>query len=267
MFSLPLFIELSKTLSYTLLSLNCRWFTFAIPLARALEVVLSSCRWHPIVPCVSRRILFSQGDNSDSSDYTPLCDPDDSDSEPDPVRAATEFCSFSEESSMVPAQLHGLLFQLGITRTLKYRANGVTKLVCMEFTCTIEFFDGQEVVSKHACPTPHATCAVVVVDAAWQALMSWNCSWHHDLKNCIYAIYPRRKKSVFKISRGNLQIFRGAMSHSTSLSLDLSGCLVVAQTEIHYLCTRLADTEDTMRAHQMMQTGQDSDFYSLDQDT
>jgi hypothetical protein len=43
------------------------------------------------------------------------------------------------------------------------------------------------------------------------------------------------------------------MSHSRSLSLDLSD--------------RLADIEDTLRAHQRMQTGQDSDFYSSDQGT
>jgi hypothetical protein len=57
------------------------------------------------------------------------------------------------------------------------------------------------------------------------------------------------------------------MSHSTSLSLDMSDHLLVAQREIHYLHTRLVDTEDTTRARQRMQTGQDSDFYSLDQDT
>jgi hypothetical protein len=54
------------------------------------------------------------------------------------------------------------------------------------------------------------------------------------------------------------------MSHSTSLSLDLSERLLAAQREIHYLCTRLADTEDTLRAHQRIQTGQDNNVYSLD---
>jgi hypothetical protein len=37
----------------------------------------------------------------------------------------------------------------------------------MEFTCTVEVFDGQEVVSKHACPARHATCAEAVAEAAW----------------------------------------------------------------------------------------------------
>jgi hypothetical protein len=57
------------------------------------------------------------------------------------------------------------------------------------------------------------------------------------------------------------------MSHNTSLSLDLSDRLLAAQREIHYLRTRLADTEDTLHARQRMQAGQDSDFYSLDQNT
>jgi hypothetical protein len=61
-------------------------------------------------------VVHSQGINNYPSDYTPLSDPDDLDSEPEHVQATTEFCSHGEESSTVPAQLHGLLFQLGITR-------------------------------------------------------------------------------------------------------------------------------------------------------
>jgi hypothetical protein len=57
------------------------------------------------------------------------------------------------------------------------------------------------------------------------------------------------------------------MSHSMSLSLDLSDYLLVAQREIHYLRTRLVDIEDILRAHQRMQIDQDIDFYSSDQDT
>jgi hypothetical protein len=125
----------------------------------------------------------------------------------------------------------------------------------MEFTCTVEAFDEQEVVGKHACLAPHVTYAEVVVDAAWQALMSRSRSQHCDLKNSIYALYPRRKKDAFKISRKDPQIFRGAMSHSMSLSLNLSDHLLAAQREIHYLCTRLADTDDTLRARQRMHAG------------
>jgi hypothetical protein len=57
------------------------------------------------------------------------------------------------------------------------------------------------------------------------------------------------------------------MSHNMSLSLDLSDRLLAAEREIHYFHTRLADLEDTLRAHQRMQDGQDNDFYSSDQDT
>jgi hypothetical protein len=52
-----------------------------------------------------------------------------------------------------------------------------------------------------------------------------------------------------------------------SLSLDLSDRLLAPQREIHYLCTQLVDTEDTLRARQRMQAGLDSDFYSSDQET
>jgi hypothetical protein len=55
---------------------------------------------------------------------------------------------------------------------LEYKVKSVPRLGHMEFTCAVEVFDGQEVVSKHACPTPHVTCAEAVADAAWQALAS-----------------------------------------------------------------------------------------------
>jgi hypothetical protein len=115
----------------------------------------------------------------------------------------------------------------------------------MEFTYTVEVFDEQEVVSKHACPTPQVTYAEAMADTAWQALMSWNRSWHHDLKDSIYALYTQRKKDAFKISRVDPQIFRKAMSHSMSL--------LAAQREIHYLRTHLVDKDDTMCACQKMQ--------------
>jgi hypothetical protein len=47
-------------------------------------------------------VIHSQGDSKDPSDYTPLSDPDDSDSKPEPVRAASAFCSYGEESPTVP---------------------------------------------------------------------------------------------------------------------------------------------------------------------
>jgi hypothetical protein len=68
-------------------------------------------------------------------------------------------------------------------------------------------------------------------------MMSWNHSRHLDLKD------------AFKISRVDLQIFRGAMSHSMSLSLDLTYHLLAAQRDIHYLRTQLTDIEDTLCAH------------------
>jgi hypothetical protein len=63
---------------------------------------------------------------------------------------------------------------LGISKASEYKVKSVPRLGCMEFTYIIEVFDGQEVINKNGCPTPHATYAEVVADAAWQALSSWN---------------------------------------------------------------------------------------------
>jgi hypothetical protein len=43
------------------------------------------------------------------------------------------------------------LFQLGITKALEYKVKSVPRPGNMEFTYTKEVFNGQEVVSKHAC--------------------------------------------------------------------------------------------------------------------
>jgi hypothetical protein len=64
-------------------------------------------------------------------------------------------------------QLRSLLFQLGITKAPEYKLKSVPRPGRIEITCTVGVFDGQEVVGKHACPTPRATCAEPVADTAW----------------------------------------------------------------------------------------------------
>jgi hypothetical protein len=55
-------------------------------------------------------VVHNQGDSNDPLDYTPLSDPNDSNSEPEHVHVATEFRSYREESPTVPTQVRGLLF-------------------------------------------------------------------------------------------------------------------------------------------------------------
>jgi hypothetical protein len=64
----------------------------------------------PTKPQHEEDIIHSQDDSNDPSDYTPLSDRNDSNSEPEPVRVDSEFRSCGEESLTMPAQLHGLLF-------------------------------------------------------------------------------------------------------------------------------------------------------------
>jgi hypothetical protein len=93
---------------------------------------------------------------------------------------------------------------LGIIKALEYKVKSVPGPGCMEFSCTLEVYNGKEVVGKHACPAPRVTYAEAIADAVWQVLMSWNHSQHRDLKNSIYALYPQRKKDVLKISQVGL---------------------------------------------------------------
>jgi hypothetical protein len=57
------------------------------------------------------------------------------------------------------------LFQLGITKAQEYKVKSVPRLGHMEFTYAVEVFDAQEVVGKHACPTPCVTCTKAVANA------------------------------------------------------------------------------------------------------
>jgi hypothetical protein len=89
---------------------------------------------------------------------------------------------------------------LGITKAPEYKVKSVPRPGRMKFTCTVEVFDGLEVVDMHAGPAPRGSCAEAVADTAWQALTRWNHSRHCDPKNSIYVFYPWRKKDAFKIS-------------------------------------------------------------------
>jgi hypothetical protein len=53
----------------------------------------------------------------------------------------------------------------------------------------------------------------VVVDAAWQAITTWNRTHHRKLKNSIYHILPQRKKDKFKASGVKTDIPRMEMVH------------------------------------------------------
>jgi hypothetical protein len=66
--------------------------------------------------------IHRQCDSNEPSEYTPLSDPIDSDSKEEPIRVASEFRSYVEESPTIPALLHGLLFQLGITKAQSARS-------------------------------------------------------------------------------------------------------------------------------------------------
>jgi hypothetical protein len=61
---------------------------------------------------------------------------------------------------------------LGITKVPEYKVNSVPRSGRMEFTCTVEVFDGQVVLSKYACPAPRVTFAKAVANAAWLVVTS-----------------------------------------------------------------------------------------------
>jgi iron-sulfur cluster repair protein YtfE (RIC family) len=53
----------------------------------------------------------------------------------------------------------------------------------------------------------------VVADAAWQAITTYNRTYHDMLKNSFYHLLPQRKKDKFKISGVKADVPRMLMVH------------------------------------------------------
>jgi hypothetical protein len=151
----------------------------------------------------------NENNDDDDEEYTPL-----SDSEYEKLyHNANEFQSFGNEALVPTGTLRTLLGHVGITTAPQFMIKRVPRPGRVECRAIVEVFHRSSVVSRNMGPTFRAPCGDVVVDAAWQAITTWNRTHHHNLKNSIYHILPQRKKDKFKASGVKTDIPRIEMVH------------------------------------------------------
>jgi hypothetical protein len=128
----------------------------------------------------------------------------------------------------------------------------------------MEIISGPNVLSRHKGPAFRTTYQDAVADAAWQAITTYSCRYHDELRNTVYYLLPQRKKNKFKASRVKTNVPRMLIVHHQDVFAEMSTRLQTAQQEIQKLRDQLRDSDATVRAYQRMVAGEASDLYASD---
>ena len=137
------------------------------------------------------------------------------------------------------------------------------------YTAKVDIYDRQHLLSTHYSPTSRLTEDGAVSDAAWEAATYYSYVYRHRLAGTVYALFPRRRsgRGVYTLAPLPAEVPRRDAIYSQDMVLNLSGRLHSALGEIRALEEMLRNTEATLRAHQRMQQGDDSDLYSSEDRT
>jgi hypothetical protein len=148
-----------------------------------------------------------------------------------------------------------------------YRIKEVSRPGRVEFKAIAEVFFGSRVLCRHKGPAFRTYRSDAVVDAAWQAIISWVRSNKHRLQNSVHYLLPYRKRDQFKVYRVMKDIPRMETVHHQDVMVELSTRLLAAQREIETLCIQLQNADTTIRGYMRMVEGQANDLYASDIDT
>jgi hypothetical protein len=179
-------------------------------------------------------------------------------------RDADEIKTFGDEVSIPTSRLRDLLNRIDITTPLEFRIKRVLPPGREEYKVIMEILSGPIVLSHHKGPAFKTTYQDAVADAAWQAITSYNCRYHDELRNTIYHLLPQRKKNKFKTSRVKADVPRMLMMHHQDVAVEMSTRLQAALQEIQSLRDQLRDSNPTIRGYQRMVAGEASDLYASD---
>jgi hypothetical protein len=113
-----------------------------------------------------------------------------------------------------------LLNHLNITTHPEFRIKRVPLPRREEYKAIVEIFNGPNVLRYHKGPAFRATYQDAIADAAWQAITTYNCRYHEELKNAIYHLLPQRKKNRFKTSRVKVDVLRMQMVHHQDIAVE-----------------------------------------------
>jgi hypothetical protein len=137
-----------------------------------------------------------------------------SDAEKDKTYHDTDKIKIARNEASIPtSRLRDLLNSINITTPPELKIMRVSCPGQEENKAIMEIFSGPNVLSHNKGPAFRATYQEAVAGAAWQAITTYNCIYHDELKNSIYHLQPQRKKNKFKTSGVKADVPRMLMVH------------------------------------------------------
>jgi hypothetical protein len=156
-----------------------------------------------------------------------------SNAEKDETFCDADVIKATENEAPIPTgRLMDLLNHLNITTHPEFRIKRVSRPGWKEYKAIMEIFSGPNVLSRHKGLAFKATHHDAVANAAWQAITTYNRTYHEELKNTIYHLLPQRKKNKIKTNGVKADVPRMLMVHHQDVAVEMSTHLQVAQQEI-----------------------------------
>jgi hypothetical protein len=153
-----------------------------------------------------------------------------SDSEKEKMYCEADEIKTTENEAMIPIdEPRDLLNRVDITTPPEFRIKRVPRPGREKYKAIMEIFNGLSVIIRHKGLAFKASYRDVVADAAWQAITTYNRTYHDKLKNSLYHLLPQRKKDKFKTSGVKANVPRILMVHHQDMSVEMSICLQAAQ--------------------------------------
>jgi hypothetical protein len=117
-----------------------------------------------------------------------------------------------------------------------------------EYKAIVEIISGPNVPSRHKGPAFRTTYQDAVADVAWQAITTYSCRYHDELRNTVYYLLPQMKKNKFKASGVKADVPKMLMVHHQDVFVEMNTHLQTTQQEIQKLRNQLRDSDVTIRA-------------------
>jgi hypothetical protein len=114
-----------------------------------------------------------------------------SDAEKDETFRDSDKIKTTENEAPIPTgRLRDLLNHLKITTHSEFRIKRVSRPGWEEYKAIVEIFSRPIMLSHHNDPAFRATYQDAVADTTWQAITTYNCRYHEELKKAVYHLLP-----------------------------------------------------------------------------
>jgi hypothetical protein len=170
-------------------------------------------------------------EGEDDEDYTPWSNT----KKDETFHNANEIKTFENEAPIPTGRLRDLLNRINITTLPEFRIKRIPCPGREEYKANMEIISGPNVLSRHKGPAFRTTCQDAVADAAWQAITTYSCRYHDELKNTIYHLLPQRKKNKFKVFGVRADVPKMLMVHHQDVFVEMSTRLQTTQQVIQKL--------------------------------